>query len=378
MKFSKRSVKWPALAKISVFLLAATIAPLSLAEDVIKIAVVGPATGAVAQFGDMVFMGTKMAAEQINAAGGVNGKKLQLVTYDDACDPKQAVAVANKVVNDGIKFVVGHVCSSSTLPASDIYEDERILMVTPSATHEGITNRGYKMMFRTIGLDGLQAPAAADYIADKLKPHVVAIIHDKQQFGEGIATAVKKRLDAKGVNVVIFDGINAGEKDFSSLITKLKRANVDLLYYGGYHPEMGMILRQSAEKGFKPTFVSTDGAGNSEISAIAGAASEGLLFTQPKAFDQDPKNTALVKAFKLQNQDPSGNFVMPAYTAVEVIAEGIKAAGSEDTEKVAETLKKKTFDTPIGLISFDQKGDLKDFSYVVYTWHKDGTKTLAN
>jgi branched-chain amino acid transport system substrate-binding protein len=180
---------------------------------------------------------------------------LEAKEYDDACDPKQAVAVANKVVNDGVKFVVGHLCSSSTQPASDIYEDEGVIMITPAATSPEITARGYKLIFRTIGLDSAQGPAAGNYIADHVKPKVVAVLHDKQQYGEGIATAVKQTLEKKGTKVAVFEGLNAGDKDFSSIIQKLKQANVDFVYYGGYHPELGLILRQAKEKGLKAKFM---------------------------------------------------------------------------------------------------------------------------
>ncbi|KAF1052921.1 MAG: Leucine-, isoleucine-, valine-, threonine-, and alanine-binding protein [Stenotrophomonas maltophilia] len=347
----------------------------SLAADTIKIAIAGPVTGAVAQYGDMTRAGAQMAIEQINKAGGVNGKQLEGVVYDDACDPKQAVSVANKIVNDGVKFVDGHVCSSSTQPASDIYEDEGVLMITPSATAPDITSRGYKLVFRTIGLDNMQGPAAGKFIAEHVKPKVVAVIHDKQQYGEGIATAVKQTLEKDGVKVAIFEGINAGDKDFSAMIAKLKQANVDFVYYGGYHPEMGLLLRQAQEKGLKAGFMGPEGVGNKEISAIAGPASEGMYVTLPKSFDQDPKNQELVAAFKAKNQDPSGPFVLPSYSAVEVVAEAMKKAGSEEPEKVAAALRANTFNTPTGPLSFDEKGDLKNFNFVVYQWHKDGSKT---
>lgn len=349
----------------------------AMAADNIKIALAGPVTGAVAQYGEMQFVGARMAIDQINKAGGVNGAQLEGVVYDDACDPKQAVAVANKIVNDGISFVVGHLCSSSTQPASDIYEDEGILMITAASTSPDITERGYHLIFRTIGLDNLQGPTAGNFIADKIKPKAVAIVHDKQQYGEGIATAVRDTLQAKGVNVVAFEGINAGDKDFSALIAKLKRANVDFVYYGGYHPELGLLLRQSKERGLDARFMGPEGVGNKEISAIAGPASEGLLVTLPRSFDQDPKNQALVEAFQAKKEDPSGPFVFPAYAAVQVIAEGIEKAGSTDTEKVAAALRANTFDTPTGTLAFDEKGDLKNFNFIVYEWHQDGTKSEA-
>ena len=363
------------ISKLFAAMVLAGVAGHSFAADTIKIGIAGPKTGPVTQYGDMQFMGAKQAIKDINAKGGVDGKMLEAKEYDDACDPKQAVAVANKVVNDGVKFVVGHLCSSSTQPASDIYEDEGVIMITPAATSPEITSRGYKMVFRTIGLDSAQGPAAGNYIADHVKPKVVAVIHDKQQYGEGIATAVKQTLEKKGVKVALFEGINAGDKDFGSLIQKLKQANVDFVYYGGYHPELGLILRQAKEKGVNAKFMGPEGVGNDSISQIAQDASEGLLVTLPKSFDADPANKAIVDALKADGKDPSGPFVFPAYSAVEVIAGGITAAKSEDTAKVAAAIHAGTFKTPTGDLSFDAKGDLKDFKFVVYEWHFGKPKT---
>ena len=363
------------MTKLFAAMVLAGVASHSFAADTIKIGIAGAKTGPLTQYGDMQFSGAKMAIEQINAKGGVDGKKLVAVEYDDACEPKQAVAVANKVVNDGVKFVVGHLCSSSTQPASDIYEDEGIIMITPAATGPEITNRGYKMVFRTIGLDSAQGPAAGNYIADHVKPKIVAVVHDKQQYGEGIASAVKKTLEDKGVKVAVFEGINPGEKDYSSLIGKLKQANVDFVYYGGYHPELGLILRQAKEKGLSAKFMGPEGVGNESISQIAQGASEGLLVTLPQAFDKDPANQPLVEAFAAKKEDPSGPFVFPAYAAVEVIAGGIEQAKSEDPVKVAEAIHKGTFKTPTGELSFDEKGDVKNFKFVVYEWHFGKPKT---
>ena len=363
------------ISKLFAAMVLAGVAGHSFAADTIKIGIAGPKTGPVTQYGDMQFMGAKQAIADINAKGGVDGKMLEAKEYDDACDPKQAVAVANKVVNDGVKFVVGHLCSSSTQPASDIYEDEGVIMITPAATSPEITARGYKLVFRTIGLDSAQGPAAGNYIANHVKPKVVAVIHDKQQYGEGIATAVKQTLESKGVKVALFEGINAGDKDFGSLIQKLKQANVDFVYYGGYHPELGLILRQAQEKGLKAKFMGPEGVGNDSISQIAKESSEGLLVTLPKSFDQDPANVALADAFKAKKEDPSGPFVFPSYSAVEVIAGGITAAKSEDPAKVAEAIHAGTFKTPTGDLSFDAKGDLKDFKFVVYEWHFGKPKT---
>lgn len=362
------------LLKFGASVLLASAATFASAET-IKIGLAGPVTGPVAQYGDMQMIGSKMAIEKINEAGGVNGKMLEGVVYDDACDPKQAVAVANKIVNDDIHFVVGHLCSSSTQPASDVYEDEGILMVTAASTSPDITTRGHNMVFRTIGLDSHQGPIAGNHIADKVKPTNVAVIHDKQQYGEGIATSVKETLEAKGVNVVMFEGITSGDKDFSSLIAKMQKSKVDFVYYGGYHPELGLILRQSAEKGLKAQFMGPEGVGNNDINAIAGEASEGLLVTLPPSFDTNPKNAGLVAAFKAKNEDASGAFVLTSYSAVQVMADAMKKTGGTDTDAIQKAMRSMTFTTPTGNIEFDEKGDLKEFVFVVYNWHADGSKT---
>ncbi|MBO6849429.1 MAG: branched-chain amino acid ABC transporter substrate-binding protein [Marinobacter sp.] len=343
----------------------------------IKIGIAGPVTGPVAQYGDMQFSGARMAIERINADGGVNGEMLEAVEVDDVCDPKQAVTVANRLVNDGVRFVVGHLCSSSTQPASDIYEDEGILMVTPASTSPDITERGYELVFRTIGLDSMQGPVAGNHISS-LNPERVAIVHDKQQYGEGIATAVRDTLKDAGVEVALFEGITAGDKDFSSLVTKLKQADVDYVYYGGYHPELGLILRQARQADLDAIFMGPEGVGNKDINTIAGDAAEGLLVTLPPAFDEKAENQDLVKAFQDKGEDPSGPFVLTSYTAVQLIAEGIEQAGSTEPFDVAAALRSASFNTPIGTVEYDEKGDMKSFEFVVYEWHSDGSKTPVN
>ncbi|AOB26741.1 MULTISPECIES: branched-chain amino acid ABC transporter substrate-binding protein [Bordetella] len=342
----------------------------------IKIAVVGPTTGQVTQYGDMVREGVDTAIERINATGGVNGKKLEAVVIDDGCEPKQGPVAANRVVNDKIGFVVGHVCSGATIAATEIYNNEGVVMVTPSATSPAVTDgKNYEFIFRTIGRDDQQGPAAAKFILEKIKPKTVAVIHDKQSYGQGIATAVKDTLEKNGTKVVIFEGINAGDSDYSAVITKLKAAKVDFVYYGGYHPEMGLLLRQGAEQGLDAKFMGPEGVGNPDINAIAGPAVEGMLLTLPADFTLNPANAEIVKAFKDKKRDASGAFQLTAYAATQVIADGIKGAGSEDPTKVAQYLHANSFQTPIGKTSWNKQGDLNAFEFEVFTWHKDGSKT---
>lgn len=347
--------------------------------DTVKIAIAGPMSGSVAQYGDMVKAGALTAIEQINAAGGAGGNKLEAVMMDDACEPKQAVAVANKVVSQQIHYVIGHVCSGSTIPASDIYENEGVVMITPSATAPQLTEgRKRQFIFRTIGRDDQQGPAAARYIIMKVKPKKVAVLHDKQSYGQGIATSVKQDLEAAKIPVVLFEGINAGDSDYSAVITKLKSRGVDFVYFGGYHPEMGLLLRQAREQGVKAVFMGPEGVGNKDVTAIAGPASEGMLVTLPADFTTDPANAGIMKAFAAKKRDPNGPFQMPAYAAAQIIADSIAGAKTTDPTKVAAYMHQHTFDTPIGKVAYDAQGDLKAFKFVVYTWHKDATKTVAD
>lgn len=356
-----------------------TVAALSMAAsafaaDAIKIGIPQPMTGPNKQYGDQIQAGALTAIDTINAAGGVNGRKLEAVLIDDGCEPKQSVPAANQVVRSGAKFAVAHACSGTTIPAVPIYEDEQIVAITPGATNPAVTDTiKPHFFFRTIGRDDQQGPFAAKYIANTLKPKSVVVLHDKQTYGAGVATQVRDSLLKEGVNVSLFESINVGDSDYSAIITKLKTQAPDLIYFGGYHPELGLLLRQAREQGLKVQFMAPEGTANQDLVAIAGPAIEGLLVTLPADFTKRPENANIVKAFHDAKRDPDGAFQMPAYTAVELIAASIKAVG-DDPVKVADYLHQTTFDTAIGKVEFDAKGDLKDFEFAVYEWDKAGGK----
>ncbi|OZI41200.1 leucine ABC transporter subunit substrate-binding protein LivK [Bordetella genomosp. 5] len=345
------------------------------AADTIKIGIPQPMTGPNTQYGDQIQAGALTAIETINAKGGVKGKKLEAILIDDGCEPKQAVPAANRVVNSGAKFAVAHACSGVTVAAVNVYEQEGIVGITPGATSPLVTDTiKPHFFFRTIGRDDQQGPFAARYIANTIKPKKVAVLHDKQTYGSGVATQVKNTLDSEKVNIVLFEGINVGDSDYSAVITKLKSAGVDFVYFGGYHPELGLLLRQSREQGLNVQFMGPEGTANQDLVAIAGPAIEGLLVTLPSDFTKLPGNEGVVKAFKDAKRDPDGAFQMPAYAAVQLIAESINAVG-EDPAKVADHLHKNTFNTAIGKVEYDAKGDLKDFEFAVFKWDKAGKKT---
>lgn len=346
--------------------------------DVVKIATVIPKTGSVTQYGDLIREGVQTAVEKLNANGGVDGHTFEMVEFDDACEPSQAAVAANKIVNDNIKFVVGPTCSGATIAAAPVFEEQEIVMITPSATAPAVTrDKKYHFIFRTIGRDDQQIPAAVEYVL-KHQPKKIAILHDKQSFGLGLATTMRDLLEEKGIEPAIFEAINAGEPDYSAIITRFKAEGIDFVYYGGYHPELGLLLRQAQEQDFKARFMAAEGAGNLDINAIAGEASEGFLLTFPRDFSKNPENQSVVADFKAKGRDASGAYQLPAYAAVQAIAAAIHGTQSTDSTKVADWLHQNTVSSVIGDLQWQESGDLVHFDFDVLEWHKDGSSTLAD
>lgn len=338
----------------------------------IKIGVAGPISGPYAKFGEQLVNGARKAAEAINKAGGINGQMIEIIPGDDACDPKQARSVANRLINQGVHAVAGHFCSSSTIPASEVYDEANILMITPASTNPKVTDRRLPAVFRVCGRDDQQGDVAGDYIANVMKAKRVAIIHDKDTYGQGLADATKARLRKNGIREVLYEGITRGDKDFNSLVTKMKGLKVDVVYFGGIHVEAGLLARQSREQGLKATFFSGDGIVTAEFPAIAGPATDGVLMT----FGADPRKipsaASAVKAFRDDGYEPEA-YTLYAYTAIQVIAQALKANNnSRDGTRLANYIKRTTFDTVMGKKQFDSKGDLKVSDYVVYKWSPTG------
>nr|WP_255569272.1 high-affinity branched-chain amino acid ABC transporter substrate-binding protein [Comamonas sp. NLF-1-9] len=343
----------------------------------IKIAIVIPASGPLTKTGDMITQGVNTAVELVNAAGGINGKQVQTTVYDDGCDPKQSPKVANRVLDDKIHYIVGPLCSGATIAAAPIYNSQRVVAVTPSATSPALTDgNDYHYIFRTIGPDNEQGAVAARFIIDKLKPRKVAMLHDKQAYGRGIVNTARKILGREGVDVAMYEGITPGLKDYSDVIDRLRAAGVDFVYFGGYHNEMGLLMRQAREAGLNMRMMGPEGVANDEINSIGGDAVEGMLVTLPADFSAVARNAAIVKAFKDKKRDPSGAFQLTSYAAAQVIMDSIKAVGDDPT-LVAEHMHKSTFQTPLGPTSWKANGDLTAFEFQVFEWHKDGSKTLV-
>jgi branched-chain amino acid transport system substrate-binding protein len=345
-----------------------------VAQAQIKLGVAGPITGPNAAFGAQLKNGTEQAVEDINAAGGILGQKITVTVGDDVSDPKQGVSVANKFVGDGVKFVVGHFNSGVTNPASDVYQENGILMITPSATNPKITEKGMWNVFRTCGRDDQQGEVAAKFIADKLKGKKIAVVHDKTTYGQGLADETKKAMNKLGVKEVLYEGVNTGEKDYSALVSKIKTSGADYLYWGGLHTEGGLIIRQMRDQGVKAVMISGDGITSDEFATIGGPGVEGTLMTFPPDPRKRPEAKAVVGKFEAKKFNPEA-YTLYSYAAVQVMAQAAEKAKTLDPKKVAETIKSgMTFKTVIGDLAFDKKGDITRPDYTLYTWKKVGDK----
>jgi branched-chain amino acid transport system substrate-binding protein len=347
-------------------------APVAFADD-ITISVVGPMTGQLATIGDQFKQGATAAADAINAAGGVNGSMIKLDIEDDQCDPKQAVSVANRIVANGVKFIDGHACSGSAIPASAVYAEAGALMMSPSASNPELTDAaakaGWPTIMRLYTRDDAQGAFMGPWIAKKYAGKNVVILHDKSAYGQGVADAVKATMNAGGLKEVDYEGINAGEKDYSALVTKLKDLKADVVYFGGYHPEAGLILRQSAEQSVKFQLIMPDSIATPEFWQVAGPAGEGTMFVFPSDPQAKPEAKDAIAKIKAGGFVPEG-FTLFSYAVVQAFAEGVKRAGTDDPVKVAEALKNGTpFSTVVGEVTFDEKGDLKNASYDINQWH---------
>lgn len=330
------------------------------------VGIAGPMTGQYASAGDQIRKGAEMAVADINAKGGVLGQKLVLEVGDDACDPKQAVSVANTMVNKKIVFMHGHWCSSSTIPASDVYAEAGIPMATVS-TNPKVTERGLKNIFRIMGRDDQQGAVAGQYLAANFANQKIAVIDDKSAYGKGLADEIAKAMTAKNVKPALRESITAGEKDYSALVTKLKAAGVSVLAFGGYHTELALILRQAQQAGLKLTVMGGDTMTNSELITAAGAAADNVLFTFAPDPRKNPAAADVVKRFRDAKVEPEG-YVMYAYAAMQLFAQAAEQAKSAKPAAVQQALAAGSFDTVIGKLAFDARGDNKAPGFVVYRW----------
>ena len=340
----------------------------AFAADTIKIGLAGPHTGDLAPYGLPSKDAAEMVVADVNAKGGINGKQIELVVMDDQCKPEIATNVATKLVSEGVKVVIGHVCSGATKAAMGIYKDGSVIAISPSATNPPLTKSGeYPNFYRTIAADDDQGFLAAAFVTDTLKAKKIAIIHDKGDYGKGFADFAKEAIE-KGskAKVVMYEGIQPGAMDYSAVIQKLRKEGADALIFGGYHPEASKLLSLMGKKKISVPFVGPDGIKGDGFLNIAGKDAEGVYATGPQDVSKLPMNVKAHEEYKAKFGKEPGTFFDQAYAASLAAVNAITVAGGTDYDALAKALKSSTIDTTVGTIKFDTKGDAEGVGFSVY------------
>ncbi|WP_155305307.1 branched-chain amino acid ABC transporter substrate-binding protein [Desulfosarcina widdelii] len=361
--------KFLVVAVVGVFMLATGTA---IAADTIKLGVAGPHSGDLASYGIPTIKAAELVVKDINAKGGVLGKQVELLVEDDVCKPEVATNTATKLVSEGVHVVLGHICSGATKAALGIYKDSNIPVMSPSATNPALTQSGdYPNFFRTIASDDAQARLEVDFALDVLKLKKIAVLHDKGDYGKGLAEFAKAFLEKDPrAEVVLYEGITPGAVDYSAVVQKIKRSKAEAVIFGGYHPEASKIVTQMRKKRMDTIFISDDGVKDDTFIKVAQKYAEGVYATGPKDVSQNPMAIAANEAHKKTYGADPGAFYLNAYSAAIALLNAIEQAGSTDYAAVTNALRTKDVETPLGKIRFDDRGDAIGVGFSMYQVQK--------
>ena len=346
------------------------VVPAALADVLIGVA--APMSGRYHARGMESQVGAELAAAAINERGGLLGEHVWVVAVDDGCDEEQAVAAAYSLVDRGVRMVVGHSCSGAAIAAAPIYEDVRIIQISPSATNPQLTEGGWRYVFRVCGRDDQQGRLAGDLLAERWGDDAIAILHDGSTYGAGLAAQTRNRLRERGIVEALYESYSPDAVEFSGLVERLVTDNVDVVYVGGRESEIALMMLQARRKGLDAPLVSGDALVSTDFWEIAGEAVDGALFT----FSPDPADLpaaqAVIARFRSTGPfEPSG-YTLHACAAVQAWAQAVEAAGSWRPGAVRSALQSETFETVLGTIGFDAKGDVVGIeTYIWYEW-QDG------
>ena len=355
------------IAIVGVFL-TFTLVGIGFAADTIKLGVAGPHSGDLASYGIPSVHAAEIVVKKINAKGGVMGKQVELLVEDDVCKPEIATNTATKLVSEGVDVVLGHICSGATKAALGIYKDANKIAMSPSATNPALTQSGeYPNFYRTIASDDAQAQLEVDFALNNLKAKKIAVLHDKGDYGKGLAEFAKSFLEKNpGAEVVLFEGVTPGAVDYSAVVQKIKQSGADAVIFGGYHPEASKIVTQMRKKKMKTAFVSDDGVKDDTFIKVAGQYAEGVYATGPKDLSSNPMYKEAVEEHRKAYGEDPGAFYPQAYAATLALLNAIEKAGSTDYDALRKALQTNDVDTPLGKIRFDAKGDATGVGFSVY------------
>ena len=341
----------------------------------IKVGIAGPLSGSTLTSGEQQEIGALKAIDHLNNKGGVLGKKIVAISVDDACEREQAKAVARQMVGEGVVFVVGHVCSDASLAVSKIYEKAGIIMISPASTNPKVTDEGGSNVFRVIGRDDQQGTIAGNYLADNHSNSKIAIMHDSTAYSLDLAEFTKRQLNKRGVTEVMFDSYKQDQKNYQSIVDKLFNNKIDVLYAGGMEADIGIILRQTKKALPNLRLFSADGLVSPYFLRYAGEAGEGAYFTFGPDMRMKSEAEDVVAAIRSEDDYEPDGYTLYSYGAVQAWAQAAKQAGSLEPKAVIKALRKGSFDTVLGKIGFDEKGDVTGISNFV--WYVYGKETYS-
>lgn len=338
------------------------------AEDTIKIGVAGAHSGSLASYGLPTVNAAKIVAEKVNANGGIDGKKIELLIEDDVCKPEVAVNVAKKLISDGVDVVLGHICSGPTMATLPLYKERNILSISPSATTPALTKSGeFPNFFRTVAPDDAQAKVDVDFVLNVLKAKKVALVHDKGDYGKSFVSFAREFLEASGqAEVSLEEGITPGAVDYSAVVNKIKRSGADVVLYGGYHPEASKIVSTMRKKRLDTIFVSDDGVMTQTFIDVAGKNAEGVYASSSRDTSANPLTQQAIQEHKEKFGSEPGEFYLNAYTAMVALVHAIDKADSTELSALKKVMTSESVETPIGSVSFDEVGDAKGIGYAVF------------
>jgi branched-chain amino acid transport system substrate-binding protein len=353
---------------VLVALMSMVVPATGFAANTIKIGVAGPHTGDLAAYGIPTKEAAEMVAEQVNAAGGVLGMQVEVLPMDDQCKPEIATNAATKLVSEGVNVVIGHVCSGATKAALGIYNEAKIIAISPSATNPPLTQSGdYPNFYRTIAPDDDQGKLAADFVTKKLGAKKIAILHDKGDYGKGFADFSQQFIEAGGLaKVVLFEGVTPGAMDYSAVVQKIRKEGADAVIFGGYHPEASKLVSQMNKKRMNIPFVGPDGIKGDGFLDIAGKDAEGVYATGPMDVTAFAANKKAKADYTSKYGKEPGTFFDQGYAAMQAILNAIEVSGGTEYAGLEKALKSSTVDTAVGNIKFDAKGDAEGVGFSVY------------
>jgi branched-chain amino acid transport system substrate-binding protein len=336
----------------------------------ILIGMAGALTGPNAYQGEQQQQGVEMAVADLNAAGGILGQQLRLVSVDDACDSGQAIAAAQRLVAAKVSFVVGHQCSGASIPAAPIYTRAGIIQMTPASTNPLLTEEGRTNVFRICGRDDQQGAIAGDFLVARWRNAKIAIVNDSSVYGKGLAEETRQQLHQHGVTETLYEDLMPGQSDYSPLIAKLRSAGIEVAYFGGYYREAALLIRGAREEGYHLQLVSGDGIASEAFVQVTGEAGKGTLFTSFRDPRRNSTAAPIVDRFRQQGFEPEG-YTLYSYGAIQAWAQAVAKAGSTETKAVIDALRGNEFDTILGRISFDAKGDVRQPGFEWFIWQSD-------